>query len=1441
MTRADLNLSFLRSEAARPPGDESGPFRLSRRQLLGAGGSLALAAAGMSTLLQAAGQATMGPVTVAGDSRRIALQVGGTERWVIEARRFGGTPRLSLTEQDGATRITLTGARYPGTALPADLAAELRQVRSVWRLRLRLAAGGFAADVPLADWLSGNALARSRVRLNDLAAALGAAGALRLAGTGEATFTPEWELHLAGPGIARLATDQVNLTADTATLTLLSPDAPSLLQHAAGRRTLITLQRQGQAWENWPGLAALDAGRVLAGPSPFDQIRIETQETQSGEFKQALVAEAASEKTGALAYRPGAELVQADGSPARLDLRGARYALAFGPEGDQAALVARFAQEPTWVHSRGLTLHLGDAPNARPFELVARGGEVTRRNVAPAIFSMAAAMPGAIVEPIQTTGAAPIEIVSMHGMPVVAADSEVAATGDLTPIPSPIPIPFPVINPPIQIMAPASYISVLRPADMLSFEVKFLNLRLTSRQDGPPYLSRTVPQRDGYVLFRFPPQHIAEEVYQDPGETPKAPPIPHRAAGPSWVAFKLPTTMDTLDYTLASLLDWNALIPVNESSRRNATVIDTLSEPFTAIEAPYRLFLSPTDSMRWRHKADPITLDNRTELWHTRLGPGSARVGPGAVKPGVRAIWTPDWPAPGAAPPSAEYPPLKPFRYSMNARDRYEIVAQSPAPARGFASDPIRVENLMLTSQGAWMKVEGHWNPGDSLSVTAWRHEATMGRDQFVKVVQKGYLYPFGHKALLVTETQRRVETVPGTTRRAAYLRQRQYIVVVERDRSYPGPADGGVTSRIKRNRNMPLRTVTMLTGTTPNLDPSDNATYQVPTLGQTAFWPRFNGDYFNFHMVGEDWEGQRIEYTAPLIWCSNVAVTGDTKLAKMALVKNEYDKLADRRTADMKGQRIAYAPRVPVPNHDPADPNDPAGDTVLETASLSFSSVPIDADETLVPPFLPQMDTAAIRVGSLTQMTGSAAPKSIRMDDKWLEQGFGALNPGMVFAAFDGMPNISFGGDKTGAVLTPDMPLAGLSLSHGLVGGDNDKFGAGQFDPASFFKDKGKILGGIVLAEIIDIVNDVTATQDKTKVPRITSQLHYPGGDTNQAPDAMNTDLVWEPKLKDAGPFISYYNADPDANEKGKPGTKDASLTLTAHLHTPLKSGATPTYHVHGELNNFTADLFDCIVLGFDHLHFTADSGKDPKTDIGLTWVRFTGALEFVQKLRDALGDIFGDGFKLDVEPIGIRASFTVALPKIALGVFSLTNMSLSAGLDLPFTGKPALVNFAFCSRENPFCLTVSMFGGGGFFGITLGLSGVEILEVALEFGASVSIDLGVASGGVSVKAGIYFKYVKSPPDGPGSLLEGYVKIHGEMTVMLIASLSITLYLSLTYKTPNKCWGQATLTVEVEVLFISFSVDVHCERQFSGDDHDPSFSQMITAGQWTNYTEAFA
>lgn len=306
-------------------------------------------------------------------------------------------------------------------------------------------------------------------------------------------------------------------------------------------------------------------------------------------------------------------------------------------------------------------------------------------------------------------------------------------------------------------------------------------------------------------------------------------------------------------------------------------------------------------------------------------------------------------------------------------------------------------------------------------------------------------------------------------------------------------------------------------------------------------------------------------------------------------------------------------------------------------------------------------------------------------------------------------------------------------------------------------------------------------------------------------------------------------------------------------------KSGGTPKVTVLCGLNHFDLVLIApaaFLELNFEKIEFTVDSSAKMNVDVLLSDIKFVGPLSFVETLKDLIPlDGLSDPPYLDISTKGIDAGFDLALPNIAVGMFSLTNLSLGAGFTVPFIGQPLSVRFNFCTREQPFNLTVSLFGGGGFFGVTIDPHGVQILEAAFEFGASISVDFGVASGGVSVMAGVYFRMEKD-----AASLTGYFRLAGHVSVLGIISASLELYLELRYEFQSgKCVGKAELTIEVSIFMFSVSVKITCERKFAGSNGDPSFRDLMGANPalalqdelngidnntqyaWRQYCEAFA
>ena len=277
-------------------------------------------------------------------------------------------------------------------------------------------------------------------------------------------------------------------------------------------------------------------------------------------------------------------------------------------------------------------------------------------------------------------------------------------------------------------------------------------------------------------------------------------------------------------------------------------------------------------------------------------------------------------------------------------------------------------------------------------------------------------------------------------------------------------------------------------------------------------------------------------------------------------------------------------------------------------------------------------------------------------------------------------------------------------------------------------------------------------------------------------------------------------------------------------------KSGGPPKMRVLCGLHHFDLVLIapaSFMELNFEKIEFSVDSAS--KTDVRRcrsTDIKFVGPLSFVETLRDLIPlDGFSDPPHLDITPQGIDAGFSVALPSsLAIGLFNLSNLSLGAGFTVPFIGQPLSVRFNFCTREQPFLLTVSMFGGGGFFGVTLDPHGVQILEAAFEFGAAISIDFGVASGGVSVMAGIYFRM-----ESNAASLAGYFRLAVHVDVLGLITASLELYLELRYEfETGKAAGRASLTIEISVFVFSGSVTISCERKFAGSNGDPTFRQLM-------------
>ncbi|GAB4429674.1 MAG: hypothetical protein Kow0031_10260 [Anaerolineae bacterium] len=822
-------------------------------------------------------------------------------------------------------------------------------------------------------------------------------------------------------------------------------------------------------------------------------------------------------------------------------------------------------------------------------------------------------------------------------------------------------------------------------------------------------------------------------------------------------------------------------------------------------------------------------------------------------------------------------PALNPRVFAQAARFTRLKITQPYVP------EPFEAEQLMLSPLGGWLHSRGHWSPprtakpvvnpprpdfkdifarlplvqprgrqltpnlaapasdliflpglfvtppAEQLDLSEWVHVATQGRDHYVRIVYEGELWPFRHRAALIKVTERKFMEHNGIV--GAYLMQRMFIVVRQPEKQF-------------NDRGNPFRRVRLTTLVTPDIADPDSAL--IPGT-KRSFWVKVMTGaplpaLFRFHAIGTDVAGNAVDFTVPLMFVS-ISDLPEASAAAAKAVATEYNAKSNiaARSASVPGQKVTFAA------HDPAQPND---NTRLVTQTLNFV---VDAAGNP-----PQMLKAEVKIPQVQELLGTDTPTTIRFFKNYVAAGFDAatgvfaeivkedlsqFKPDDPFAAMvaDTL-GVNFSSDKAGGFATPNLGVSTLSRALGPLAGKVEDAVLDSFEPDKFFKK-----GLAQLFGSFDLVDLLPKTSLGQNAPKLRTQTQDIAGGK-----LLIATLDWEPKVVNlqvppSGFAVARF-------EKDRNG-RQSKLLIHGRIEKPLKLdslGAPPADGVKseftGKLNDFRVGVLESVFINFVEFSFDTRTNQKPDVKVKLdpaTPIEFAGDLKFVEELRKAIPpDLFGKGPSLDIAPTGIRAGFAFALPPLAVGVFALKDVSLGAALTLPFLDGKPVFDFNVSERPHPFLLAVGIFGGGGFFRLQLDTAGIKQLEASFEFGATAALDIGVASGEVHIMAGIYFSMQrKENSTDLACVLSGYLRMGGSLSVLGLIKVSVEFNLSFTYDgVKDKAYGRATLTVHVEVLFFSTSVELTVERAFGGKSGDPKFGELFnTAETWSQYALAFA
>jgi hypothetical protein len=357
-------------------------------------------------------------------------------------------------------------------------------------------------------------------------------------------------------------------------------------------------------------------------------------------------------------------------------------------------------------------------------------------------------------------------------------------------------------------------------------------------------------------------------------------------------------------------------------------------------------------------------------------------------------------------------------------------------------------------------------------------------------------------------------------------------------------------------------------------------------------------------------------------------------------------------------------------------------------------------------------------------------------------------------------------------------------------------------------------------------------------------------------AVEGMTVKIEWQPKIGSWGPTPGFTIFRP-ATQHGltltmeltakATDTTSAGLDLTCRLdHFDLCIGQT------SDGNGGTTGI---VSLQFDHISLDINTGSKPDVDVKINGLVFAGPLAFLQTLQNIIPmDGFSDPPFLNVTTSGISAGFTLQIPNVAVGMFSLMNMAITAELDMPLVTSGSATSgltftFSFCDADHPFIVTVSMLGGGGYFVVSFTPTGLEYLQASISVGAQLALNLlDIAQGSVSIMAGITFTIDNSSGTQDVSLT-AFLRLQGELDILSIITISVVLSVSMTYDFTHKMIiAEAEIKVDVSIVFFSINVDLPFRKEFHSCNNDPTVRQLmppsasnVASAYWAEYCNAYA
>lgn len=892
---------------------------------------------------------------------------------------------------------------------------------------------------------------------------------------------------------------------------------------------------------------------------------------------------------------------------------------------------------------------------------------------------------------------------------------------------------------------------IIRPDDHVVLGVSWSGFTLQRAESGVP---RIVATADGAaIVLTFTSQVIGESTFRELEEqhATSAMLSHHNQADPSHLVFQIERGR-IVDLTVEGIL--GALKSAALFSGETAG-----DQPATEIEIPYGLFVSVVARAGMQVIAEHPILPSASGsaavgLWELRLRARDAR-GPDAqifLKP-LRAppgLETHLSTGPGA--PVRVFPPLRDFH-------RTQILEH----CSGQPPDKLpKVARLNLSAIGGSLQVSARWSDFE------WDHELTLGRDQRVRFLTKGTLYPFGHRATFLEVTRRDLRipppnhNLPPPMKAHAGLHAQRELIVTEAVRAAP-------SGDARLIRGFPFDEVEILERRFDGIEAG--AGIFVPCLSATRKELRFP---IRCHGASGD-----LFFNVPLVFVPDFGTAGD-----------------------IPGTLWAPHSQIPLPGI--AIDLLRAADRVQSSDVQEVHGLKLGAKRH-ADGFRAQIEEFTAELPALrTLQPNSPSRVTLKYHEDFINSGTTAIPFNVVSPPlrvdFTDQPQ------RSGGLVAPKFEANIISRNMGPV--PQIAFPELTGSALSVFNDA--TLLGLPLRELIDLA----AAGAPKLPPSIVPVLH------NGNP--VGARMEWKLRLKSFGPLVA----------------SNSMLDLSAET-SPEKSETTCS--IDNVAYEFPPGPKRLLTLHFEKITFTQKLGSPPTLGISGPSFTFSGPLALIQDLARKVQELIGPvppGVEVTSE--GVTAGYSLGIPSVGAGMFTLSNVMLNFGVDVPFSKRPVTASVGFGRRDNPFGVTVLGLGGGGYIDVKVGGSGIKGFEASIHVGAMVAINFVIASAEVHAFAGIRFIDVEGD-----IALQAFIRIGGHVGILGLVSISVELLVQLTYDVAhNQLIGQASIVVEIDLTLFSETVTLDSGKWIlTGSDRRlPSPAERRrNLVEWQKYQEAFA